>query len=187
MRAALLMVLALAQFPNSQQVLNLGQTRDEALFTSFNRGYELPVSGIVDSAQIITEFRRAVLMVRDRVNLADFNTTEHDVTKAMEPYEGLVTFIVQVRLNLQHSFVAPPIYDLYIATGPRTDPLGAKPLKRDPVYPPGSTVGSFFTGVRLEGTFRRADIEKASAPMLIVTDDKANAIWQARIDLARYR
>jgi hypothetical protein len=41
--------------------------------------------------------------------------------------------------------------------------------------------------VRLEGSFPRAAIEGAPSPMLIVTDEKAEVLWQARIDLSRYR
>jgi hypothetical protein len=75
-----------------------------------------------------------------------------------------------------------------VETGRTTKPLAAEPFKRDPVFPFATTgPGSPIVGVHLEGTFPRADIESAAAPMLVVTDDKANVIWKARIDLSRYR
>ena len=187
MRSALLMVLALAQFPNARQALDLGRTNDDGLFASFNFGYELPVNASLDRAEIITEFRRAVLLVRDKYNIGEFGMTEHDLATAMAPYAGKVTFVAQVRLNPLHTYATPPAYELYIATGPASKPLAAKAVKRDPVYPPGLGFGSSFVGIRLEGSFDRADIERARAPMLTVTDDKANMLWQARIDLSRYR
>jgi hypothetical protein len=187
MRAALLMVLALAQFPSARQALDLGRTRDDAMFAAFNRGYELPVADPLERAEVITEFRRAVLMVRDQYNVGDFGFTERDLVKAMTPYDGQVAFVAEARLSPLHTYAKPPTYELYVATGPGTKPLAAKSLKRDPVYPPGLGMGSSFVGVRLEGAFSRADIETASAPMLTVTDEKANVLWQARIELSRYR
>jgi len=187
MRTVLVLVLALAQFSSARQALDLGRTRDQALFDSFNRGYELPVNGALDRAEIITEFRRAVLLVRDRVNIGDFGWTERDLTTAMAPFAGQVAFVAEVRLNPLHTFAKPPSYELYVETGPKTKPLAAASLRRDPIFPPGLGVGNGFVGVRLEGAFARADIEAAKAPMLTVTDEKATILWQARIDLSRYR
>jgi hypothetical protein len=187
MRAALLMVLALTQFPNARQALDLGRTRDDALFEAFNRGYELPVGDPLERAEVITEFRRAVLLVRDKVAIGDFGMTERDLAKAMLPYEGKIAFLAEVRLNPLHTYPHPPAYELYIATGPATKPLATTAIKRDPIYPPGLGLGSAFVGVRLEATFDRADIERAPAPMLTVIDEHANLMWQARIDLTRYR
>jgi len=187
MRAALLMVVALAQLPYARQALDLGRTRDDALFDAFNRSYELPANEPLDRVEIITEFRRAVLLVRDQYNIGDFGTTERDLTKLMEPYGGSVAFVAEVRLNPLHTYPRPPAYDIYVETGPSTRPLATKKMKRDPIYPPGLGFGTAFVGVRLEATFTRADIEKAEAPMLTVTDERANVLWQARIDLPRYR
>lgn len=187
MRAALLVVVALAQFTGARQALDLGRTRDAALFESFNRGYELAAADPLDRVEIITEFRRAVLLVRDKFNIGEFGMTERDLVRVMEPFEGQVAFTAEIRLHPLHTFPHPPAYEMYIATGPKTKPLAAAAMRRDPIFPPGLGIGSAFVGVRLEGTFKRADIEAAAEPMLTVTDDKANLLWQGRVDLARYR
>ena len=187
MRAIVLITLALAQFSGTRQALDLGRTRDEALFDAFNQGYLLAAGGPLDRAEVITEFRRAVLLVRDKYAIGEFGMTERDLAKAMEPYAGQVAFVAEVRLNPLHTYPNAPSYEMYITTGPKTKPLGARPLKRDPIYPPGLGIDSAFVGVRLEGAFRRAEIEAAPDPMLTVTDEKANVLWQARIDLSRYR
>jgi len=187
MRAVLMIVLALAQATPERQALDLGRTRDEALLNAFNAGYQLPPSGMVDRAEIVTQFRRGVLLARDKYNIGEFGMTERDLTKAIAPFEGKVTFLVDVRLNPLHVYPAPPAYEMYVSSGPYTKPLAAKEVKRDPIYPPGLAQGTAFVGVRLDGTFERADIEKAEAPMLTVTDEKANMLWQARIELSRYR
>src|SRR5215510_10451400 len=118
MRTALLMILALAQLPNVRQALELGRTRDQALFESFNLGYELTVNEALDRAEIITEFRRAVLIAREKTNTSQIGMTERDLTDAMAPYDGKITFVAQVRLSPLHTYASPPSYELYIATGP---------------------------------------------------------------------
>ena len=197
MRTTRLMVLAavssMAGFFSNARVqpeplrdaLNLAQTRDDALFASFNQSYSLPAAGTIDRVEIITEFRRAVLLARDQWQQGHVGFNADDLAKALDPFKGLVTFIVQVRLNPLNTFIKEPAYDLYIATGPRSPPIAAKTLKRRPVFPPGSN--SPVLGVRLEASFPRADIERADAPSLIATDDKGETLWQQRIDLSRYR
>jgi hypothetical protein len=190
-RAILFMVLlaAAAQtpvLPYARDALALGRTRDDALFESFNKGYSLAVSDIIESAEIITEFRRAVLLVRERTMQGDYVVTDATVTRVMAPHLGQIGFIVQVRLSPFNTFIAAPAYDLYVSTGARSKPLADKALKREPVFalgPPGAPI----VGVRLHATFAKEQIERAAQPELIVTDDKAEIIWRARIDLSRFR
>lgn len=197
MRTTLLIVLAalssVAAFSPTARVqpdalrdaLNLAQTRDDALFASFNKSYSLPASGTIDRIEIITEFRRAVLIAREQSQQGHFGFDANDLAKAIEPFKGLATFIVRVRLNPLNTFIKEPPYDLYVATGPRSPPIASKTLKREPVSPPGSN--NPVLGVRLEASFPRADIESSDAPFLIVTDEKGATLWQVRIDLSRYR
>ena len=170
----------------ARDALALGRTRDDALFESFNKGYSLAVSDIIETAEIITEFRRAVLLVRERTMQGDYVVTDATLTRAMAPHLGQIGFIVQVRLAPFNTFINPPAYDVYVSTGPTTKPLADKTLKREPVYalgPPGSPI----VGVRIQATFAKAEIERAKQPELIVIDDKAEIIWRARIDLSRFR
>jgi hypothetical protein len=195
MRAIVLVALVLCradlsgppQLPYARQALDVGRTNDDALLEAFHRGYELTPGDTIDRVEIVTEFRRAVMIVRDRANLGNHSMTMVDLAKAMQPFEGLVTFIVEARLHPLHTYPGAPLFDLYVETGPATKPLGAKPLKRAPVYPPGLAPGTSMSAVRLEGAFLRAEIEAAPSPVLVVTDDQANIIWKARIDLSRYR
>ena len=179
---------ALTQFTGAREALRIGRTQDDAVYATFTKGYTLPADSTepVDSAEIITEFRRAVLIVRERARLGEFGFTERDLDVAITPHLGLVTFIVQARLNPMHTYANVPAYELYLATGPLTGPLAGPELKRTAVYPLGGIEGTMI-GVRLEMTLRRAQIEAASRPELILTDDQANVLWRCRIDLSRYK
>jgi hypothetical protein len=182
----LLALVLLAQVDYAREAIALGKTHDDALYESFNKGYSLSPADTIDNAEIVTEFRRAVMLVREKVAMGDYAITERDLNTAIAPYLGKVTYIVQARLNPMNTFIKPPAYDLYVSTGPTSKPIAPENLKREPVYaigPPGSAI----VAVRLEATFKRADILSARVPMLVVINDHADIVWQTRIDLSRFR
>ena len=182
-----LATVAAAQLPDAREALRLGRSQDEAMYAAFSRGYALAVAEPVMLAEIVTDFRRAVLIVRDRARMGEFGFTERDLNVAMAPQLGLIGFVVEARLNPLHTYAKPPAYELYVSTGPSTPPLAGKESRRDPVYGPGLMMGSPLVGVRLEITIPRAQIEAARLPELILTDEHANVLWRSRIDLSRFR
>lgn len=185
------MVLTLVLAPQAdfaREALNLGRTHDQALYDAFHAGYKLTPSGDVDSVEIITEFRRAVLIVREHANTGEYSFGATDLAAALAPYRGLVTIVAQVRLNPLNTYLKPPSYDLYVRSGPASKPIAPTGFKRDAVYqlgmmPPGAPI----MGIRLEGTFNRSDIASASDPYIVIVNDKGDVLWQARLDIARYR
>src|SRR5689334_1681266 len=123
MRAALLLVLALTQLQSTREIFDLGRTHDQALWDAFNGGYELAASDTIERAEVITEFRRAVLFVHDEAGKGEFHITDQDLAKAMAPFTGTVTFVVQARLHPLHTYSTPPSYELYVETGRATKPV----------------------------------------------------------------
>lgn len=171
-----------------REAITLGRTSDQALYDAFNGAYSLPVTAPVESAQIITEFRRAVLLVRSRVAQGDYVMSPPDLAGALAPFRGLVTVIVDVKLNPLNTFVKAPNYDLYIATGPVTKPLASPSLKVEPIFPVGTVgPGNPITAIRVEASFVRADIVNAPRPSLMLIDQNGNLVWQSRLDITRYR
>lgn len=183
-----LALMTLIQADPGRDALRLGRTGDQALYDAFNAGYQLAASGPVSSAEIITEFRRAVLIVRDHANQGEYGFTQRDLERAIVPYRGLVTVIVELRLNPLNTFVKAPAYTLYIQTSPTTKPLGPSNFERTALFGvPMASPGTPLTGVRLQGTFSVADVTSASAPTIVVIDDKSDVLWTARLDLSRFR
>jgi hypothetical protein len=191
MRFTLLLVLAVlvsqSRSDDLREAVTLGRTRDQALFASFNQSYSLSASGAIERAEIITEFRRAVLIEREHVMQGDLTFGPDDLAKAMVSFQGLVTFAVQVRPHPHDALVKEGAYDLSIRNGPALPPIAPTTLKREPVYPAGGGPGGPVIAVRLEAPFQRAELERVASPFLVVTGDKAEVLWQGRIDLSRYR
>jgi hypothetical protein len=176
------------QADEARDALNLGRTHDQALYDAFNAGYHLTPSGVVDSVEVITEFRRAVLIVREHAMRGEYSFTANDLAAALAPYRGLVTFIAHVRLHPLNTYAGPPAYDLYVRTGANSKPIASPRITRDPVYPPGSIgPGNAMTAIRLEAAFPRADIMTAAEPSLVLNDEHGTVLWQTRLDLSRFR
>jgi hypothetical protein len=162
-RAIALLVLALAGTPEPpvqyppwfQEALQLGRTHDDALFEAFNKGYGLSPSGIIDSAELLTEFRRAVLIVREHALQGDVTFGPPDLAKALTPYRDLVTFIVRVRLPPSNTLMGPPPT---ISTSVRTShaAAGREAVEARAGVSPGGAVGSQILAVRLEASFQTA-------------------------------
>jgi hypothetical protein len=181
-------VIAAHQGGALTDALSLARTRDPALYDAFNAGYRLAASGIVDSVELITEFRRAVLLARAHTDRGDFSFTAQNLATEMIPFHGTITVVATIRLNPLNTYIQPPSYELYIRTGPSSSPLAARGFKRDPVFPPGGGgPGATMVGVRLEGTFLTADVASARDPYVTIVDDHGTVIWQGRLDLSRYR
>jgi hypothetical protein len=186
--AALLACSVLPQADFLRDALNLGRTHDAALYDAFQAGYSLTPSGIVARVEVITEFRRAVLIVREHADQGEYSFNANDLATAVAPYRGLLGVLAEVRLHPLHTFTQPPPYDFYVRTGPASKPLAAAGLKRTPVYPAGmNPPGTAFIAVRLEGTFDRAEIASAAEPALVIVNESGIILWQARLDVARYR
>lgn len=181
----LLLALSAAQMPDAREALRLGRTQDEALYAAFLKGYSLAPAEPIAAAEIITEFRRAVMIVREHAQQGEYGFTERDLNVAMKPHLGRITFRVEVRLHPLNTYRNVPAYDLYIASGTHSPPIATDAIKRDPVYAMGDP--SALVGVRLEATMPRDAIAAATAPELVVTDQNADVVWRTRIDLARFR
>lgn len=186
-RAILLLAVFAAQPSDLQEALRLGRSQDASLFAAFAKGYELSATTPVASAEIITEFRRAVLIVREHMQRGEAGYTDHELTTAMKPHLGQVTFIVNINLHPLNTYTTMPAYDLYVSSGATSAPIASEtPIRRDPIYaigPPGSPL----VGLRLEVTLSRDKLAAAPAPELILTNETADVVWRGRVDLSRYR
>ncbi|HWK10498.1 MAG TPA: hypothetical protein VNR64_10630 [Vicinamibacterales bacterium] len=182
------LALTVVQSDAARDALRLGRTSDQDLYNAFNAGYQLAPSGSVSKAEVITEFRRAVLIVRDHANQGEYGFTERDLEHAIAHYRGLVTLIIEVRLNPLNTYIKAPAYSLYIESGPASKPIAPRSFERTAAFGvPMPSPGTPLTGVRLEGTFSVADITSAPAPTVVVVDDKGDVLWRARLDLTRFR
>ena len=55
------------------------------LYDAFHSGYYLTPSGEVERAEVITEFRRAVLIVREHADFGEYPFNETSLARALGP------------------------------------------------------------------------------------------------------
>jgi hypothetical protein len=182
---ALASTLAVQLF-DARDALRLGRSQDDAVYAAFSKGYQLTPADPIASAEIITEFRRAVLIVREHALQGQFGFSERDLDVAMKPHLGRITFVAQISLHPLNTYQRVPAYEMYVSTGAQTAPVAAPTITREPQYALGGP-GSALIGIRLEITVPRAAIAAAAAPELIVTDEHADVVWRSDLDLSRFR
>ena len=89
----------------------------------------LTPSGEVERVEVITEFRRAVLIVREHAEIGEYSFNENNLASALVPYRGLVTFTAQLRLHPLHNYAKPPGYEMYVQHRPATKPIASVELQ----------------------------------------------------------
>lgn len=99
-------------------------TREER--RAFHDGYQRQPGGAVRRISVVSEYRRVVLLVEEKMRQLDRNYGVRQMTQALVPWRGLVEVIVEVQLHPQNNYVAVPLYDVLAV--PLDDPANPTPL-----------------------------------------------------------
>jgi hypothetical protein len=154
------------------------ERRDEVLRT-FNDRYMLVHSEFrFESIEIITEFRRVVLMGRERIVAGSFSWTAYEMTRLLEPWRGRLSVLALVRFPPQHVLVTVPDYTAVLSSarpGPAGDaPDSMRPLdiRTSPYYAPGLNEKSVMIGARFEADFDARALDPNGRYFISVYENK---------------
>ena len=126
--AALVVSLAQADVERALSVAR-GSERERA---AFHAAYIVkPDEPFVEELEIITEFRRIVLLGEDHLKRGDWMFTQGVLaaTRAAEPWHGRVVLIAHVRFHPQNMYVSVPAVEIHLgptAEGPAVLPVDSK-------------------------------------------------------------
>jgi hypothetical protein len=113
--------------------LSLAHTRASGALARFHGAYQLaPADPRVTQLEVITEYRRAVLLAQAEADRGNFVLSPTGLTKLMEPFRGQTAIRAQVSISPMAVFVGPPDYRIVLGVGARH--LSALDEKRNPVY-----------------------------------------------------
>lgn len=87
-------------------------TRDER--RTFHDGYQRLPGGAVRRISLVSEYRRVVLLVEEKMRLLDRNYGVRQMTQALTPWRGLVEVIVELQFHPQNNYVGVPLIDVLI-------------------------------------------------------------------------
>jgi hypothetical protein len=188
-----------AEIERAQQV---ARSRD-AERTQFHRKYLFDVPGDpVRQIEVITEFRRLVMVTEDHLRLGDqmFSRSVRDAEAALAPTRGLLTLKAQLRFHPLNTYAAIPAFRL--AIGPPTPPASAFPAAPPvaaalvaldtqvtgqysmPFKTRDGHAVSILTGATLQADIPPSRVGQASRPVGVVLDGKE--LVRTPIDFARF-
>ncbi len=93
---------------------------------AFHGGYLRTPGNEVRRVSVVTEYRRVVLLVEEKMRVLDRNYGVRQMTDALKPWRGLVEIIVELQFHPQNAFVRVPLVDVLLV--PLDQPGNPMPL-----------------------------------------------------------
>ena len=172
-----------------EEALRLSRTRRPADLETFTAPYVVVTGGPGQpKVEVITEYRRAVLLGIEQANLGNYTWSPTNLRRAVAKYEGLTSVRAEVWLSPAHLYVGTPSYrmDLYDARQRIVMPVEEK---RDPIFSAITGAGetSSMTGVTLETIYRDAALREAGCCLVMILDPKAAVVVEKQVEFAALR
>jgi hypothetical protein len=187
------------------QALSIGQSRIDSVRTRFHQVYRLQVSRPpIDYIDIVTPFRRVVLLAEERTQLGIRGFTQSEAAAALGARADVVELRVEMTFHPQNAFVGVPAYDVELVTvppapagrlkprkvelnprfgvrletAPQPSPAGGSPSQRGGGAPlTGGTIAAAFAIGMLNGT----------GVYDVVVSEKGKELARARVNFAGLR
>lgn len=115
---------------------------------TFHEAYQAMPGGAVRRISLVSEYRRVVLLVEEKLRLLDRNYGQRQMTEALRPWRGTLELIVELQFHPQNNYVGVPLIDVLLVPldgGGVPTPLVAEATDRRPRFglfwdppPPGA-------------------------------------------------
>ena len=124
--ALVTLIVALALSPARALTPNIDREQlDEALLfgrqattaerQAFHDGYQRTLKdSLVRRISIVSEYRRVVLTLEEKMRLLDRNYGQRQMTQMLVPWRGLVEVIAEVQFHPQNTYIGVPLYDVLL-------------------------------------------------------------------------
>ena len=124
--ALVTLIVALALSPARALTPNIDREQlDEALLfgrqatkgerEAFHDGYQRTLkNSLVRRISIVSEYRRVVLTLEEKMRLLDRNYGQRQMTQMLVPWRGLVEVIAEVQFHPQNTYIGVPLYDVLL-------------------------------------------------------------------------
>jgi len=104
---------------------------------AFHDLYQRQPGGVVRRISLVSEHRRVVLLVEEKMRLLDRNYGVRQMTEALRPWRGLLDVIVELQFHPQNNYVGVPLFDVLLVPldgAPAPMPLIAEGTDRRPRF-----------------------------------------------------
>lgn len=108
----------------------IGESRVESVRTQYHRPYHLLVARApIDYIDVVTPFRRIVLIAEDRARIGNRPLGQRETLAAAGDRVSLVEFVIELTFHPLNAYVSVPLYEVELAaTQPTTPPRPARIL-----------------------------------------------------------
>lgn len=97
------------------EALLFGRQATTAERQAFHDGYQRTLKdSLVRRISIVSEYRRVVLSLEEKMRLLDRNYGQRQMTQMLVPWRGLVEVIAEVQLHPQNTYIGVPMYDVLL-------------------------------------------------------------------------
>lgn len=110
-------------------------TREERRL--FHDGYQRLPGQAVRRISLVSEYRRVVLLVEEKMRMLDRDYGVRQMTQALTPWRGLLEVIVELQFHPQNNYVGVPLIDVLLVpsdTGPVPTPVLPEATDRRPRF-----------------------------------------------------
>ena len=111
------------------QALVFGRQATRGERHAFHDGYLRTPATEVRRVSVVTEYRRVVLLMEEKMRVLDRNYGMRQMTEALRPWRGLVEIIVELQFHPHNTFVRVPPVDVLLV--PLDQPGHPMPLVAD--------------------------------------------------------
>lgn len=169
--AAALALLVVVGSPDLERALSVGRGGD-AERARFHAAYVFPMTdATVEQFEVLTEFRRAVMIVEARAKLGDYLFGLPQLAAAVQPFHNQVAIRARLRFHPQNVLPAVPDYEIVVgAPGDRPLPLG--PTTREPITAPLGKTSTALMGATLELDFDSGVLGQQRYPVTVTLDGR---------------
>ena len=112
-----------------EQAITFARQAERKERVAFHEGYFRAPGALVRRVSIVTEYRRVVLLMEEKMRVLDRNYGVRQMTDALTPWRGLVEVIVELQFHPQNTYVRVPLVDVLLVA--LDDPGNAMPLVPD--------------------------------------------------------
>ena len=166
----LIATLTTAQVERAQQV---ARSRDSERAQFHSKYIFKPASDTVIQIDVVTEFRRLVIITEQRLFVGDqmFSRGEREARAALAPTRGLVTLKAQLRFHPLNAYVTVPGFKMAFGQAPSDGLVNQlETTVTGAMAPPKKNQRTTITGADLEASVSSTQLGQATLPVGVVLD-----------------
>jgi len=168
--------------------LALARGRESERAAFHNRYILKPSDPSIEQIEVVTEYRRLVLLAEDHLSRADWMFTQgvKAAETELEPWRGLVTIVARVRFHPLNMYVSVPAIHVTLGAAPGGQPIQALDITTKGVFAPPASKNNKATpilGAIGNAIFDAALVGQGARPVIVVLE--SSELFRTTIDFGK--